>query len=98
MPYIESGVGYQATDTSMIAALEIKESAKTIRARVLLHLRRAGEPLSSEDLAVSLGLHYRSVQPRLAELRNAGLVEDSGERCVSDYNRPIILWRLSDDA
>lgn len=97
MGYTQEGVGYQSTDTSLVAAQEINMSAKTIRAKVLMALRQAGEPLTSEDLATHLGLPYRSVQPRLAELRNAGRVEDSGLRALSSFNRNIILWRIADD-
>lgn len=98
VPYLESGVGYQATDTSLAAAVSAKLSARTIRTKVLRLLKIAGEPLSSEDIADHLKLPYRSVQPRLAELRNDGLVEDSGERGLSIYGKKIILWKLTNDA
>jgi len=95
MPYTSQDVGWQRTDTSHDAAKTT--DAANIRKKVLWILGRAEIPLTSEEIAAGLGLPYRSVQPRLSELRDLGLVEDSGERGVSTYNKSVIKWGLVDD-
>jgi DNA-binding transcriptional ArsR family regulator len=92
MPYTKEGTGYQNTDTSKAA---MPTSPSTIRADVMLTLRRSLEPLSVEAVAEDLSKPLVSVRPRLTELKNAGLIEDSGERGLSQYNKKIILWQLT---
>lgn len=92
MPYTETGVGFQRTDTSYNAANEV--DAGTIRKKVIVLLREMNMPLTSEDITAMLGLPYPSVQPRLSELRSKNLVEDSGERGLSQYGKAIIKWQV----
>ena len=89
MPYLVTGEGYQRTDTSYQA---IPPRAATVRSRVLELLQTSEEPLTSEEIADFLNLPYASVQPRLSELQNAGLAEDSGERGSSRFGKRIIRW------
>lgn len=93
MPYMESGVGYQRTDTSRNTAEQV--DASTIRGKVLDALQRSVIPLTSEEIADALGFDYVSVQPRTAELRNAEKIKDSGERKIGRYGRPIIAWEVA---
>lgn len=93
MPYSQpDGTGYQRTDTSAGAARNIAPKAPDIRYAVLKFLRTNPDGYTSEEIAAELDLPYRSVQPRLSELKNECLVCDSGERRMSEYNRPIIVW------
>ncbi len=97
MPYLETGVGYQKTDTSHNAAKTTP--AKVTRAKVLAcfrHRRVMGQgPITTEDISLYLGIHYRSVQPRISELRSSGEVVDSGLRGLSIFGKSVIQWEYS---
>lgn len=96
MPYTHrEKVGYQAVDTSLGAALDIAPKAPVLRAQILTLLRQHGGVWSSEDISARLGIDYCNVQPRISELRNSGLIEDSGIRHLSKFNKPIIAWRIT---
>lgn len=93
MPYTPEGVGYQDTDTSLEAAEKIAPKAETIRAAVLDCLQKSPLPLSSSQIADLIGYPHVSVWPRLSELRERNLAEDSGQRGKSLYGKKCILWR-----
>lgn len=97
MPYIDGiSAGFKRTDTSHAAADDVRRKAETIRKRVMRQLTLSHpDPLSSEEIAHLLDLPYESVQPRLAELRNAGKVIDSGVRRESRFGKRIIAWALT---
>jgi biotin operon repressor len=95
MPYTHDGVGYQRTDTSRDAADGIAPRARAIRKAVLDYLTIAPRPRSTEEIAAAVGVIYASVQPRLSELRNDGLVIDSGARGTSRYGKKCILWQIA---
>ena len=93
MPYRADGVGYQNTDTSLAAA-PVSSRAQTLRVLVFQTLSAATVPLSVEDVAKLLARPYCSVQPRFSELKNDGLIEDSGRRTLSQYHKQQICWRV----
>lgn len=93
MPYRDDGVGFQPTDTSERAAVGAAPRVKSLRARVLELLRTHPAGLDSEQIAQMLRVPYCSVQPRTSELRNEGLILDSGERNDGPWGKPIIVWR-----
>ena len=96
MPYTTHGTGYQGNDTSARAALEVEPRAGTLRAEVIAVLRKQLRPVSTETIAALLGRPYGSIQPRLSELRESGLAEDSGERGLTRWGRSCILWRATE--
>jgi CRP-like cAMP-binding protein len=81
--------------TSWAAAHDATPKAVTHRARVLAELRRV-HPLGLTDyeLAARLGLQQNSAGKRRGELRDRGLVEDSGERRPAPSGSKAIVWRL----
>lgn len=93
MPYTAQGTGFRPTDTSLDAALSIEPRAPNLRAEVLGWLEQQIRPASTEDIAAALDRPYGSIQPRLSELRDLGLVEDSGSRGLTKYGKTCILWR-----
>lgn len=94
MPWHE-GVGWKGTDTSLHAARAIQPRAGTLQEAVLNVLRAAPAPMTTEEIARSCAVDYRSIQPRISELRSMGLVRDSGIRRPSIFNRPIAAWEPS---
>jgi predicted ArsR family transcriptional regulator len=87
------GTGFQSTDTSLSAALQAEHRAPNLREDVLHYLRMIERPASTNDIAEALGRPYPSIQPRLSELREQGKVRDSGQRGLTEYGRPCILWQ-----
>ena len=95
MPQTSEGTGFQKTDTSALAALEVDGAgrADSLRRKVYAALLASPAPMSTEDLCAALGEDPASLQPRTSELREAGRIEDSGARGTSRFGRPCILWR-----
>lgn len=93
MAYSSEGIGFQNTDTSEAAAQAVAPKVKSLRASVLDVLRRNPAGLDSEQIARLLNVPYQSVQPRTSELRNCGMIFDSGLRNHSRFGRAIAVWR-----
>lgn len=95
MGYNENKIGFQKTDTSFQSAEDLKPTAATVRAKVLLLLKSIG-PLTSEEIASELKMDYRTIQPRTSELRNEEKIEDSGFRKEGKFGKMIIVWKACD--
>lgn len=75
LPFVRS------SDTSVAASEAAEEIAGTVRARVLLAVRRAGaRGLTDEELIDHLGGNPNTLRPRRVELTTAGLIYQKGER------------------
>lgn len=86
--------GFRDTDTSRASAEAMKPRAATVRLMVLEALKL--RPMTSQELADYLRLPFSTVQPRTAEGRAKGLIEDSGKRGRSrDPSKLSIVWRLA---
>lgn len=81
-------------DTSRAAGDKIQDLLRGFRADVYRTIARA-EPdgLTTSEIASVLG-RYRTVQPRTSELKQWGLIHDSGERRDNEYGNPEIVWRV----
>ena len=91
--FYPSAPGFRRTDTSRAAAEAVKPKAATVRLMVLEALKR--RPMTSQELSEYLRLPFSTVQPRTAEGRAKGLIEDSGLRGPSrDPSKAAIVWRL----
>ena len=97
MGYTHQGIGYQSTDTSKFAAKSNTELKISIRDQVLKLLTEADVAMSAEAVSEALGPPQVSVQPRLTELKNAGLIEDSGNRRQTKWGKPSIMWQIKTD-
>lgn len=85
--------GYRDTDTSQAAAEAIKPKVSVLRGMVLDAL--AVRPMTTMEIAHHCKQRYEGIQPRSSELKEMGLIEDSGERGISrDPRRSAIVWRL----
>ena len=88
--------GYQKTDTSKQAAEDIeKSSAKTLRQQVEIILKEQPNGLSTEQISQQLNKEYVSIQPRTSELRNTGIIFDSGLRILNRFRKRVIVWQHS---
>ena len=80
-------------DTSRAAAIDARVNADTHRARVLGALHAAGtDGLTDFELADRLGLQQTSAGKRRGELRDAGLVVDSGRKRPAPSGSAAIVW------
>lgn len=91
MPYANGGIGWQRSDTSRLAAHSVRNSAQTIRHRILSYMKH-NSPQTTEQIASNLRLTYREVQPRISELYNSQRLRDTGNRVIGSYGRNVILW------
>jgi hypothetical protein len=92
MPYTPEGQSHKATDTSRDAAVSASATASAIRATAHSYLKDCKCPRSAEQICVAIKIDDCSVKPRLTELRNNGLIIDSGKRGKTIRNRACILW------
>ena len=97
MPFTDDGVGYRQTDTSKNAAQEQKYRAPNLRSAVILVLQDHKRAMTTEAIAEALERPYGSIQPRLSELQDKGLVRDSGVRGMTRWGKPCIKWILTKD-
>ena len=51
--------------------------------------------LTVEDVSKMLNKAEISVQPRVSELKNDGLIEDSGKKSMGKWGTSITIWRLA---
>lgn len=82
-------------ETSHAAGARAGTNASTHRARALELLRVAPTGLTDFELADLTGLQQTSIGKRRGELRDAGLVRDSGRRRASPSGSPAIVWEAT---
>ncbi len=81
------------SSTSRAAAVAIKESAETLRAKVLEYLQMMGESGSTDEQAQEdLNMPGSTQRPRRVELVKAGLVIDSGRERKTRSGRLAVVW------
>ena len=85
--------GWKGTDTSLAAARFIAVNLSARQTEVYVSLRDVG-PATMHDLARRLGRSTYATAPRISELRDMGLVDDSGQRKVNTSSlRTAIVWQ-----
>jgi hypothetical protein len=80
-------------DTSHAAATAAKGMSGKHAAIVLAAIK--GAAMSSQQIAAATGLEYLQVVRRVSDLRNAGLIADSGRRLHTRSGRMAAVWCLS---
>lgn len=80
----------QWRETSIQAAESMEPFAVKAREKVLMAITRL--PGANHQIGIRIKMKLQSVCARVAELREDGLIEDSGRRCRTDSNRPAIIW------
>ncbi len=79
--------------TSDAAAQAIAHRTPELRRRVLAFIRSRGpEGATDAEGAAALGMASDTYRPRRVELRDRGLVRDSGERRATPHGRPAAVW------
>lgn len=81
----------KGSDTSREAAARVRPRAGTQMNRVLAALEMQSDTI--EGLARRVRIPVSSVCARLAELRERGLAEDSGDRALTSYGFRAVVWR-----
>jgi len=79
--------------TSRAAAQAIRESAPTLRARVLAFIAaRGAHGATNDEIVAGLGMLLQSVCARANELWGAHLIRDSGRTRLSRTGRAAKVW------
>jgi hypothetical protein len=81
-------------DTEREAAFAIVSTARQ-RLLVLRVLGAFPDGLTDDEIAEQTGLYRYSAAPRRYELRDRGLVVDSGDRRLTPHGRRAIVWQIT---
>ena len=82
--------------TSQAAAAAIAGDAKIIRQRVLRFVKSRREHGATDfEIAETLGISSDTARPRRVELRDAGLIVDSGRTRPTRSGHPATVWIVS---
>lgn len=85
--------GHRGVDTSMEAADAIEVSVGHMQRIALKAIRKAGaRGLTTNELVSVVGIHRDTIQPRTSELRERGLIRDSGARRQNANGKKAIVW------
>lgn len=85
--------GHRGIDTSISAAQSIELSVGHLQRIALRAIRRAGaRGLTTNELVSRVAIHRDSIQPRTSELRERGLIRDSGARRRNPNGINAIVW------
>jgi|TARA_R110002020_G_scaffold4445_4_gene19435 hypothetical protein len=96
MGYNEEGIGYQQTDTSRQGADFNKQGKLSIRKQIKdLFVNADKVMLTVEEISKSVFKPEISVKPRVTELKNEGILQDSGYRRMGKWGTNIIVWELN---
>lgn len=79
--------------TSRSAALAIRPSAGTMKAKVLEYLESQDDGATDEEGINALRMNPSTYRPRRIDLVNEGLVADSGERRRVQSGEQAVVWR-----
>ena len=85
--------GYQLSETSHAAAKQIQSTAQTLKAACLVTLMSAAR--TADEVAELLGEDILSIRPRIAELKRAGKVFDTGLRRANRSGKSAVVWKVT---
>jgi hypothetical protein len=84
---------HNGTPTSRAAAEQIEPVAGKARATVLDYLRsRSTEGATADEIEKDTGIAGKTVRPRISELRQMGVVEDSKTARPTRSGRRAVVW------
>jgi hypothetical protein len=96
-PIYPDGPGHRGIDTSVEAARKMEMSVGHLQRIALKAIRDAGgRGLTTNELAAVARIHRDSIQPRTSELRERGLIYDSGMRRPNANGKNAIVWVAGD--
>ena len=84
-----------AKDTERLAAEFIAPRVTGLRLKTLQSLAAIPSGLTGSQVADKIGAWIYSVKPRLTELQNMGLAEDSGARAKNERGRQEVVWQIT---
>lgn len=91
-----TGPGHRGVTTSVAAARDIEMSVGRLQRIALSAIRTAGaRGLTTNELAARVRVARDSIQPRTSELRERGLIRDSGARRLNPSGKQAIVWVAS---
>ena len=94
MGYNEDDIGFQDNDASELAAQFNSAGKVTLREQVK-QLFIVNKRLTAEQVCNLLQRAEISVKPRITELKNEGVIQNSGERVVGKWGTSITVWEVS---
>ena len=85
----------EAGDTETAAAHQVARRVAGRRLQTLMALwtLKGG---TGEQVSASEGLPITSIRPRLTELQDLGLIEDTGRRAKNQYENKEIVWIVTE--
>lgn len=83
--------GFRDGETSLAAAEAIAPKAASLRKQVLDYIRN-NPRLTSDHIAIGMGMPPRRIQPRVSELRRMGLITNNGRRPNPNSGKPAHCW------
>ena len=84
-----------AKDTERLAAEFIAPKVTGLRLKALQSLASAQPGLTGSQVADKMDAWLYSVKPRLTELQNMGLAQDSGARAKNTRGRQEVVWEIT---
>jgi hypothetical protein len=84
-----------APDTEIAAAHKVARSVAGRRLETLQGLAALGGTAAGEQIALATGLSILSIRPRLSELLEMELLEDTFKRHTNSYGNTEIIWQLT---
>lgn len=83
------------SDTSRAAARRARPKAGTQRSYILSVIEGSGRGLTMEEIAFTSGVRLQSICGRLSELKQMGLVVDSGTRRKTTSGSLAVVWKAT---
>lgn len=83
-------------ETERTAARKVAPRVVGRRLEALGVLARLGTA-SGSDIARTAGLSILSIRPRLTELQEMGLIEDTRDRKENSWGNPEIVWTITEE-
>src|ERR1044072_9478097 len=80
------------TATSRGMARKIAPRHKEAHRRILAMLRDG--PLNADEIAEKLGMDVLYCRPRVTEMKELGLIEETGEKRPSSRGNPMMVYRV----
>ncbi len=84
------------SDTSAEALASVAPSTSALRTTILKRL--AARACTADEMAGRLEETVLTIRPRFTELRQAGLIRDTGERRKNISGRNAAVWAITEDA
>lgn len=96
-PYPDNRPGWTDDETGKAAALFVNQDLIHRHWEAMCWLEQIG-PCCVDRIAAKMGCSHNHIAPRITELKNAGLVVDTGGRELTRSNCMAKMWALTEPA